>query len=541
MQTLNEDQFYLKQNIQVEPLVNGWYAWFHLIPPATSALNFLERHVAIMESYVDAPLLHAAAVCNPAMRGGPFIDLKGKRVDEVSCLLEDSTEKNQHIIEFARAIRELQHLLINKAKGQSLESLYQEVPEILRGYVELAYDLFNNPTFRFFESLLYKSPYYAIASQSVRLSEIVKDADRPFILSTPRLNEKGNVNLTIPFKTAALDDLFRMKKTAGSVDRLVKELEVGAEEEKIFRAFFTKEEPAIYEGYNGKDMRIRYFGHACILIESNGVSILMDPVLSYTYESDISRYTYEDLPDTIDYVLISHSHQDHILLETMLQLRHKVKNIIVGSNIDGALQDPSLKLAFQNMGFKQVIELREFDEITFPGGSITTLPFLGEHHDLLIHSKLGYLIKIQDRTVLSIADSCNIEPKLYERVYELIGDVDVLFLGMECEGSPPSWVYGPLFPAPIQREFDQTRRGRGCDFNEGMDIIRRFNCTEVFVYAMGLEPWLRYILGLQFSEESHPMMQARKLVSVCQSEGRNAELLFGEKEICKLNNAPETV
>jgi len=47
-----------------------------------------------------------------------------------------------------------------------------------------------------------------------------------------------------------------------------------------------------------------YFGHACILLETNDVSVLLDPVLSYTYESYISRYTYEDLPEVIDYVLI---------------------------------------------------------------------------------------------------------------------------------------------------------------------------------------------------------------------------------------------
>ena len=47
------------------------------------------------------------------------------------------------------------------------------------------------------------------------------------------------------------------------------------------------------------------------------MSALFDPVLSYTYESGISRYTYDDLPDRIDYVLVTHNHQDHILFETL--------------------------------------------------------------------------------------------------------------------------------------------------------------------------------------------------------------------------------
>jgi L-ascorbate metabolism protein UlaG (beta-lactamase superfamily) len=36
-------------------------------------------------------------------------------------------------------------------------------------------------------------------------------------------------------------------------------------------------------------MRWRYFGHACILLETSGLSILFDPVLSYAYESDVSK------------------------------------------------------------------------------------------------------------------------------------------------------------------------------------------------------------------------------------------------------------
>src|ERR1700751_4919949 len=118
-------------------------------------------------------------------------------------------------------------------------------------------------------------------------------------------------------------------------------------------------------------------GHACILLETGGVSILLDPVLSYTYESDISRYAYEDLPPVIDYVLITHNHQDHILFETLLQLRHRIRNIVVPRNGGGALQDPSLRLLLKQCGFHNVIELGEMEDIPFEKGSIMALPFLG--------------------------------------------------------------------------------------------------------------------------------------------------------------------
>lgn len=521
----------MKQNVQVEPLINKWYAWVHLIPPATAALNIVNRHLNIMTSYVTSPAMHAVAVKKPEMRGGPFIDLGGKRVREVKALLEETREKSAYLLEFAEAVKKLNELLKNKAKGFSLEPLYAEMPAILKGYVELCYDLNHNPSFRFFEPLLYKSPLYRPDFQSIALSEICVDGDRPFILSTPRLEDEKSVSLPVPFAHPGVDELFSMKKVPRTFEYICAQLNVEKSSWELFRSFFTEEVPQEYEKYEGDAIRIRYFGHACILIETKNISILLDPVLSYTYETGISRYTYLDLPDKIDYVLITHSHQDHILLETMLQLRHKVGHIVVGRNVEGLLQDPSLKLALSELGFKNIIEIRDFEEISVPNGSITGIPFIGEHHDLFIQSKSCFLIRLEGRSILSVADSCNVQPELYDCVHQVYGDADVLFLGMECDGSPATWVYGPLFPNPVEREADRSRRGRGCNFKEGMDLVDRFNCKEVYVYAMGSEPWLKHILDMEYTEESNPIVQSNKLIEACAGKGVIAERLFGEKEL----------
>ncbi len=58
-----------------------------------------------------------------------------------------------------------------------------------------------------------------------------------------------------------------------------------------FRSFLTTEAPKPYAKYEGDGARWRYFGHACILLETRGVSVLLDPMLSYTYESDKFRDT----------------------------------------------------------------------------------------------------------------------------------------------------------------------------------------------------------------------------------------------------------
>ena len=133
------------------------------------------------------------------------------------------------------------------------------------------------------------------------------------------------------------------------IEEIQRELGVSEEQETLFKSFFTMEKPPVYEKYTGDKVRMRYFGHACILVETKDLTILIDPVISYYgYMTEIDRFSDVDLPDEIDYVLITHNHQDHILFETLLPLRHKIKNIVVPRTTNGALQDPNLKLMFNN-------------------------------------------------------------------------------------------------------------------------------------------------------------------------------------------------
>lgn len=527
---MSSQQLYLRPNVVFEPLVDRWYAWSHLISPATAAMNITHRHLKIMQSFVTAAQVHVAAVSNPKMLGGPFIDHGSDRVPEIQELIVQTRRDRASMIAFAEAVQQLDDLLRTRADGHSLEPLYESVPELLRGYVELVYDLNDHPSFRLIEPLLYHSPFYDETAQSMMLSLISED-ERPFVLSTPRLDSDASVHIPLPFESNAIDDLFAMKRTPRPFHWIKERLDLSDGYDALFKSFLTEEPPPPYEAYTGDGVRWRYFGHACILVETKEISILTDPVLSYTFESQIPRYGYEDLPDVIDYVLITHNHQDHIMFETILQLRHRIKCVVVPRCSGGALQDPSLKLLLQRIGFANVIELDEMERISAGGVTITGLPFLGEHADLDIRTKLAYLVRLGRHSLIFAADSCNIEPKLYECVQRLVGDVDVLFLGMECEGAPLSWIYGPLITRRVQRSMDQSRRLSGSNYQKGIDIVRRFNCKQVYVYAMGQEPWLNYVMSKKYAEDSGPIVESNALLADCAAHGIVAERLFGEKEI----------
>ncbi|MHB8392714.1 MAG: MBL fold metallo-hydrolase, partial [Acidobacteriaceae bacterium] len=270
------DKFYLRPNIAIEPLVDRWYAWPHLIAPATAARNLTHRHLRIMESYLGNPEAHAAAARDPKLAGGPFMNFDHARVAEISALRDRTVAERQNSIEFSAAIAELDSLLSDHAKGFSMEPLYPLIPAALQGYVELGYDLRNQPSFRFIERLLYASRYYDPAGQSLMLSA-VNDDSRPFIFSTPRLDSSDSISWQIPFADAAVDALYRLKSRPAPISEIQDLLGVSEHKSAHLRSFLTDEMRVGVPRYKGSGMRWKYFGHACVLIESRDFSILTDP------------------------------------------------------------------------------------------------------------------------------------------------------------------------------------------------------------------------------------------------------------------------
>ncbi len=522
---------YLKPNVVFEPLIDRWYAWSHLVSPATAAMNITCRHLKIMESFLLSPETHAGAVMNPKMRGGPFMDLPTGRVAEIAQLKQQTLQHQNEMIGFAKAVKELDDMLAAEAKGFQLEELYAKIPPVLQGYVELFYDRNNHPNFRFFESLLYNSPYYKKSAQSMAFW-ITNNDHRPFVLSTPRLDEPGILHLEMAFDNMAIDELAKMKRVPQPIEYIRRLMTIPGSQEELFNSFFTEDQPPVYKKYTGDKIRMRYFGHACILVETKDLSILVDPLISYYgYDSGIQHFSDIDLPDVIDYVLITHNHQDHILFETLLPLRHKIRNIIVPRTNSGRLEDPDVKMMFDNIGFRNVTAIGEMEVLSYFNATIMGIPFTGEHSDLNILTKSCYLVRIGEFNLLFLADSRILEPILYQHIHRQVGDVDVIFIGMECDGAPLSWLYGPLITKKMSREQDRSRRLSGSDCTKGLSIVEIFKPREVYVYAMGQEPWVEFISSIKYTDESNPIVESNQLVKICESRDITAQRLYGEKEI----------
>lgn len=516
----------------MEPLVAQWYAWPHLVSPITAALNIARRHLPILDSYIASPETHAAAIEDSAMLGGPFVDYSGRRVDEIEQLVEETRHRCGPQLELACDVDTLEAKVQACDDGRPLEPLYAEVPETLRGMVELVYDTNHHPAVRYLEPLLYRSALYNESLQGLVFDRDEKD-DRKFVLSTPRLEDAGAVFADVPFRSACIDRLFSMRKNSADLDQVMGMFRstVKGGVDSLIDHLFTTESPRRPHRHLGPEIRVRYFGHACVLVESGSTSVLVDPVVSYDYPVAIHRYTCLDLPERIDYVLLTHNHQDHVMLETLLQLRHRIGTILVPSSSNGNLQDPSLALMLRMLGFSDVRSLDMLEELLITGGRLVALPFLGEHSDLRIDSKTGWLVELGGRRIVFAADSRNLSPDLYRHLAPLVAPVDLLFIGMECDGAPLSWLYGPLLSRPIARTHDNARSLSGCDAAMAEDIVRRLGVRRVFVYAMGQEPWLNHVMCLRYTTESMPIIESDRLIKECRLRGIPADRLFSSYEM----------
>ena len=522
-------KFYLRPNVAAEPLIDRWYAWSHLIPPATAARNLTERHLPILESYIDDPDSHAAASREPTLAGGPFVNYRRGRVPEIIELRNRIRIERRELIELSAAIEQVDRLLAEHARGFSLEPLYEQLPAILRGFVELGYDVSNQPSFRLIEPLLFRSRFYRREAQSLALS-LINDDSRPFIFSTPRLDESNLLHWQKPFDAGAVDALFKLKIKPAPSGEIIELLGLSSRDGSIIEPLITDQAPTYRPPYEGPGLRWTYFGHACVLVETRDCSILTDPAISYSFEGASDRLTYEQLPSTIDFVLLTHAHQDHLLLETLLPLRSRIGTILVPKNSGGRLQDPSLKLTLEACGFRRVREIDDLEEVSCGAGTIRAIPFLGEHCDLEVRSKTAYLVRFDEHSILFLADSRNTDPAIYRRVHDAIGDVETIFIGMECDGAPLSWIYGPLLLRRPERAMDQSRRANASDYRSALSIIEQFNCSELYVYAMGLEPWLSFISSIRYDETSNPIIESNRLIVAARERGLRAERLFGWRE-----------
>jgi L-ascorbate metabolism protein UlaG (beta-lactamase superfamily) len=524
---MGDEQRFLRSNVIIEPLVDRFYAWHHTVAPVQGSMNLAFLQVPMLESYLQSPQVHTAAGSNPALRGGYFVNIAEDRSKEVADLLASIKRDRAPMLRFAQAIAQAEDIVRQEANGFDLTPLYPKLPQELAGLVEIAYDTNNQAALRFIEPLTYKSHAYQEERQSVQLS-IEPGYERPFILSTPRLPSPDVLELPIPFRHPGLKELFQARVRPTTLARLREALELDDAQAAQLENLLTTQSGLKSDRHIDAGGRVRYYGHACLVLQSPQAAIVTDPFISADINAT-DRYTYDDLPDYIDLVLITHGHQDHIVLETMLQLRGRVGAVVVPRSSRGNLCDPSLALYLEHLGFP-VQAVDDFEEVAFPGGKVTATPFLGEHADLDIRGKSTYWVEMAGRNIFVGADSSGIEPGLYRYIRDHLGQVDMAFLGMECDGAPLTWLYQALLTRPVTKKMSDSRKLSGSNAAQAGAIVTELGATEAYIYAMGEEAWLGHVMATSYNDDSYQLKQIDEFMTWCADHGVKAEHLFGQRE-----------
>ncbi|WP_369929432.1 hypothetical protein [Xanthomonas sp. NCPPB 2632] len=82
---------------------------------------------------------------------------------------------------------------------------------------------------------------------------------------------------------------------------------------------------------------------------------------------------------------------------------------------------------------------------------------------------------------------------------------------------------------PINRKDDESRRLSGSDSDRAWSIVEELQCKTAYVYAMGQEPWLRFVAGLEYTKDSKQIIESDRFVTRCRAEGIHSERLHGSR------------
>jgi L-ascorbate metabolism protein UlaG (beta-lactamase superfamily) len=220
-----------------------------------------------------------------------------------------------------------------------------------------------------------------------------------------------------------------------------------------------------------------WFGHSSYLLQTGGIRILVDPVLSGAASpvsffnnpfkgTDI--YKPEDMPD-IDYLIISHDHWDHLDYNTVMALKDRTKKIICGLGVGAH---------FEYWGFDKdkIIELDWNENAVFEEDfTVHCLParhFSGRGLSPNQSLWSSFLLETSSHNIYIGGDSG------YDTHYADIGnrfpDIDLAIL--ENGQYDKDWKYIHLLPEQILSAFKDLK-------------AKRLLTVHHSKYALGNHPW----------------------------------------------------
>lgn len=195
-------------------------------------------------------------------------------------------------------------------------------------------------------------------------------------------------------------------------------------------------------------MKVTYIGHACMLMESAGTRILMDPWLTDpTYHGTWWHYPpleigVRDLPK-LDYLYVSHEHPDHFDPPTLRQLDKDVHVIIAN------FKRKRFRDRLAALGFKRITEV-DFGRDFQCNGSGLTLRLIPPDRPW---DDSAILVRDPETTVLNVND-CHLDDATLRRLGQE-QPIDLAFLTFTGASQYPG-----CFEFPLASKIERWRQSK---------------------------------------------------------------------------------
>ncbi len=207
-------------------------------------------------------------------------------------------------------------------------------------------------------------------------------------------------------------------------------------------------------------IQVTYIGHACMVMESAGTKILMDPWLSDPIYHN-SWWHFPELEITprdvgkVDYIYISHEHADHFDPTSLAQL-DKSATILIARYKKRRFSD-----RIRALGFEEVQEL-EFGQAYSLNGSGLTVRLIAPDRPW---DDSAILVKDSDNTVLNVND-CHLDDATLERLGRE-ERIDLVFLTFTGASQYPG-----CFEFPLGSKIERWRASKEAHLDEFVSWAR---------------------------------------------------------------------
>ncbi len=188
----------------------------------------------------------------------------------------------------------------------------------------------------------------------------------------------------------------------------------------------TDKPPSVVQG---RELRVSFVNHSTVLLQTRGLNILTDPIWSkraspFSFMGPKRVHapgvTFADLPK-IDVVVISHSHYDHLNLETVEKLAsHDNPLFVVPLGVDSLIKDAVKNVRVQALDWHQDVAFNNDLKITVEPVQHWSARTIWDRNQTLW---AGFVLDLPDGKIYYSGDTGYFSGKVFKDTYAAHGSM----------------------------------------------------------------------------------------------------------------------